>query len=183
MGISIDIKLSVNENTIRYGIGELSEISSLKVQEQLVQIEEYLQEFCMQQKQLIEQIKLYRKLNISSVSSGAEVPRSQINLNKYTLKLYIEKRISEIEKTDLLNLNKYERLKSDKRDLEAYRDGLEQQLVDAYELKVYIEELERTNKRLIGLLEERQKDINKLQIENSNLRSKVNESKKVVSFG
>ena len=64
-----------------------------------------------------------------------------------------------------------------------YRDGLEQQLVDAYELKVYIEELERTNKRLIGLLENRQKDVNKLEIDNSKLRNKVNESKKVVPFG
>ncbi|GAE92730.1 hypothetical protein JCM21714_1742 [Gracilibacillus boraciitolerans JCM 21714] len=182
MGNGIDIKSYVNENTIRYGIGEISEISSLKVQEQLVQIEEYLQKFCMHQKKLTEEIKQFSKLSISFVSSGANVPRSQVNLNFNTLKLYIEKRISEIEKKDLLKINKNERLRIDKRELDMYIDGLRQQVVDTCEMKLYIENLEKENKRLIRQLEDRQKDIQKLEVENSKLRKAVNEanSKKVL---
>ncbi|OLN22553.1 hypothetical protein BTO30_09630 [Domibacillus antri] len=184
MDNSIDMKRCVNENTIKYGIGELSEISSLKIQEQLVQIEEHLQEFRMHQKQLTEQIKQYSKLSISSISSGANVPRSQINLNTNTLKLYIEKRISEIEKEDILKINKNEKLRSEKKELDSYIDGLRQQVVDTFEMKLYIENLEAENKRLIRQLEDRQKDIQKLEIENSKLRKTVNEfnKNKVVSF-
>lgn len=184
MGNSTDIKWNVSENTIKYGIGELTEISSLKIQEQLVQIEEYFQHFCMHQKQLTEQIKQFSKISISSVSSGANVPRSQINLNINTLKLYIEKRASEIEKEDILKIKKNEKLRSGKRELDSYIDGLREQIVDVMELKLYIESLEAENKRLITQLENRQKDIQKLQLEKSKLRKLVNEqNNKVVPFG
>lgn len=178
MGISIDIKEYVNENTIKFGIGEINNISSLKIQEQLVQIEEYLQNLRLNQKQLTEQIKQYGKLSILSVSSGANVPRSQINLNTNTLKLYIDKRISEIEKEDILKLKKTGKLKSEKKELDSYIDSLRQQIVDSYEMKLYIKNLEVENKRLIRQLEDRQKDIQKLEIENSKLRRLVSENNK-----
>lgn len=184
MGIDIELKECVNENTLRYGIGELGEISSTKIQEQLILLEEYLQKVCMKQRQLKEQIKQSSKLSISAVSTGAKVPRSQINLNTNTLKLYIEKRIQEIEKEDILNINRTKKLKSEKAELSMYIDGLRQKVVDSFEMKLYIEKLEAENKRLIQQIEDRQKDIQKLEIENNKLRKEVanQNNKKIVSF-
>ncbi|KXY73124.1 hypothetical protein MKY89_11235 [Bacillus sp. FSL W7-1294] len=184
MEVDINVEECVNINTIKFGIGELKEISSSTVQKQLVQIEAFLQEFCMHQKQLSEKIKQSRKLSISSVSSGAKVPRSQINLNTNTLKFYIEKRIMEIEKKDILNIMKYERLKSEKRKLESYLNGLRQQIVDSFELKPRLEMLEAENKRLIIQIELRQKDVQKLTEENSKLRKALSDynKKKIVPF-
>ena len=184
MDSNIDIKSYVNQNTIKYGIGELSELSSLKIQEQLVLIENYLQEFCEQQKKLAEQIKQYSKLSIFSISSGANVPRSQINLNINTLKLYIERRIQEITKEDTLKINSHEKLKTEKKELDLYIDGLRQEIVDVLELKQYIDSLEGENKRLIKQLDHRQKDIQKLEIENSKLRKNLNEhnNKKILKI-
>lgn len=87
MDIDINVEECVNENTIKFGIGKLEEVSSLVVQKQLVQIEKFLQEFCFNQKRLSKQLKQFSKLSISSVSTEAKVPRSQINLNINTLKL------------------------------------------------------------------------------------------------
>lgn len=171
----INIKECVNENTIKFGIGNLKDISSLTVQKQLVQIEVFLQEFCLHQKQLSQQIKKFSKLSILSVSLGAKVPRSQINLNINTLKLYIENRIMEIEKKDILEIKMHARLKSEKRELEKYLDGLQQQIVDAFELKLHLEGLESENNRLIRQMESRQKDVQKLEEENSKLRKYLRE--------
>ncbi len=184
MDIDIDIKECVNQNTNRFGIGELREISSTKIQEQLVQIEVFLQEFCRHQKELSGQIKQSSKLTVLSISLGAKVPRSQINLNINTLKLYLENRIMEIEKEDILNTKKYEELKSEKRRLKKYLDELQQKIVDAFELKLRLEMLEAKNKRLILHLESRQKDVQKLEEENSKLRKALSEynKKKVVQF-
>ncbi|MGI8385719.1 hypothetical protein [Robertmurraya sp. P23] len=184
MGIRINIEECVGKNTIKFGIGELRQISSLTIQKQLIQIEKFLHEFCMGQKQLSEQIRECSKLSISSVSTGAKVPRSQINLNTNTLKHYIEKRILEIEKKDVLNVKKFERLKSEKRELETYIDGLRQQTVDSFELKLRFEMLEAQNKRLILQMESRQKDVQKLEEENIKLRRVLNEQNpnKVVLF-
>ncbi|HEF1904225.1 hypothetical protein BK709_27315 [Bacillus thuringiensis serovar shandongiensis] len=184
MDICINIEECVNENTIKFGIGELEGIGSLTVQKQLVKIEEFLQDFCMNQKRLSEQLKQFSKLSISSVSAGAKVPRSQINLNTNTLKFYIENRIMEIEKKDIFNIKKHERLKSEKRELETHLDGLRQQIVDSFELKLRLEMLESENKRLILQMESRQKDVQKLEEENSKLRKALNErnKKKIVPF-
>lgn len=184
MDIDTKLKEFVNENTIKLGIGELKHISSLTVQKQLVLIEKFLQEYCLHQKRLSQQIKEFSKLSISSVSVGAKVPRSQINLNTNTLKHYIENRIIEIDKKDTLNVQKFERLKSIKRELESYIDGLRQQTVDSFELKMRIEMLEAHNKRLILQMDSRQKDVQKLEEENSKLRKALNErnKKKIVSL-
>ena len=184
MDIGIKIEELVKENTIKFGIGKLNDISSLTVQKQLVQIEEFLQDFCMDQMRLSEQIKQFSKLSISSVSIGAKVPRSQINLNYNSLKLYIENRIMEIEKKDILTIKKLGRLKSEKRELETYLVGLRQQTVDSFELKIRFEMLEAENKRLIRQMESRHKDVQKLEEENSKLRKTLNEQnkKKIVPF-
>lgn len=174
----IKIEQCVNENTVKFGIGKLKEVSSVTVQKQLVQIEEFLQEFCMNQKQFSEQIKRFNKLSISSVSSGAKVPRSQINLNTNTLKLYIENRILEIEKKDILHIKKHVRLKRERRELETHIDGLRQQIVDSFELKLRLEMLEVENKRLIIQIESRQKDVQKLEEQNSMLRKTLSGNNK-----
>ncbi|QWH96975.1 hypothetical protein [Bacillus mycoides] len=184
MDISTSIKKSVNENTIKFGIGKLEEIGSLTIQKQLVQIEEFLQVFCVNQKRLSEQIKQFSKLSISSVSVGAKVPRSQINLNTNTLKFYIEYRIMEIEKEDIFNIKKHASLKNEKRELGIHLDGLRQQIVDSFELKLRLEMLEAVNKRLILQMESRQQDVQKLEEENCKLRKALNEQnqKKIVPF-
>ncbi|MGG0739569.1 hypothetical protein [Niallia taxi] len=184
MDIRINIEECVNENTQRYGIGKLNEISSSKIQKQLVQIEEYFQQFYINQKKLSEQVKEYSKLSILSVSSNAKVSRSQINLNTNTLKLYIENRIKEIEKKDILNTKKHERLKGEKRELGIYLDGLRQQIADSFELKLRIEMLESENKRLILQLESRHKDVRILEEENRKLRKTFNNQnkEKIVPF-
>ncbi|MGG2065909.1 hypothetical protein [Bacillus sp. S14(2024)] len=184
MDIGINIKECVNENTIKFGIGKLEGIGSLIIQRQLVQIEEFLQDFCMNQKRLNEQIKQFSKLSILSVSAGAKVPRSQINLNTNTLKLYIENRIMEIEKEDIFNIKKHARLKNEKREIGIHLDGLQQQIVDSFELKLRIEMLEAVNKRLILQVESRQQDVQKLEEENCKLRKALNEQnqKKIVPF-
>lgn len=169
MDNGINIKECVNESTFKFGMGKLDEISSVTVQNQLVQIEEFLQDFCMNQKRLREQIKPLSKLSISSVSVGARVPRSQINLNTNTLKLYVQNRILEIEKKDILNIKKHERLKSERRGLESHLDGLRQQIVDSFEIKLRLEMLEAENKRLIIQMESRQRDVQKLEEEKNKL--------------
>ncbi|WP_410986375.1 hypothetical protein [Bacillus cereus] len=178
MDIDINVEECVNENTIKFGIGKLEEVSSLVVQKQLVQIEKFLQEFCFNQKRLSKQLKQFSKLSISSVSTEAKVPRSQINLNINTLKLYIENRIMEIENKDIFNIKKQERLKSEKRELEIHLGGLRQQIVDFFELKLRLEMLEAENKRLILQIELRQKDVYKLAEENSKLQKALNECNK-----
>ncbi|PEC46362.1 hypothetical protein [Bacillus sp. AFS096315] len=180
MDNSINIEESVNENTIIYGIGKLEEINSLTVRKQLIQIEEFLQEFCTYQKQLSQQINQFSKLTISSVSEGAKVPRSQIYSKINTLKLYIENRIIEINKKDILNTKKFEKLKCERHELETYLYGLRLQVLDFVELKLRLEMLEVENKRLIQLMESRQKDVQKLEEENSRLiktLSKYNDKK------
>lgn len=184
MGNGISIKDYVNEKTIEYKIGKLDDISSVTVQKQLVQIEGYLQEFREEQKKLSEQIKKHSKLSINSVSKKTDIERSQIYQNSNTLKLYVVNRISEIEKEDILKVNKYEQLRNDKRELNEYIERLRQQVVDNFELKQCIEDLERQNKRLNEQLEQRQKDIYTLQMEKDKLQKTLNKlnSKKVVSL-
>ena len=183
MDISTNIKKCVNENTIKFGIGKLEKIGSLTIQKQLVQIEEFLQDFCMNQKRLSEQIKQFSKLSISSVSVGAKVPRSQINLNTNTLKFYIESRIMEIEKEDIFNIKKHANLKNEKRELGIHLDGLRQQVVDSFELKLRLEMLESENKRLILQIESRQKDIQKLEEENEKGNEKHEEKNRKLRKG
>jgi hypothetical protein len=178
MGIDIELEEYVNENTKKYGIGELNEISSLTIQEQLIRIEGFLQKICIKQEELNEEIKVNSKLSISSVSLGANVPRSQINLNTYTLKLYIENRVQEIKKADILNIDLTKRLKSEKKELTTYINGLRQQVVDTFELNSYIGKLEAENKRLIQQIEYRQEDIQKLELENNKLLKVLNEKDK-----
>ncbi|MDG0876265.1 hypothetical protein L5D93_29170 [Paenibacillus thiaminolyticus] len=182
MGIGIDISERVNEKTIEYGIGKLGDVSSTKIQEQLVRIEKYLQKHRKEQKQLSEQIQKHSKLSILSVSKETNIERSQIYKNPKTLKLYIEERIREIEKEDILKVNKREQLRKDKRELSDYIDCLRQQIVDNFELKQHVEGLEAQNKRLSEQLKRRQKDIYELQMENDKLQKTLNKlnSKNVV---
>ncbi|MFD1707530.1 hypothetical protein ACFSCZ_12430 [Siminovitchia sediminis] len=182
MGVEIDISARVNEKTIEYGIGKLNDVSSTKIQEQLVLIEKCLQEFRGEQNRLFEQIKEHSKLSILSVSKETDIKRSQIYKNPKTLKLYVENRISEIKKEDILKVNKLEQLRNDKRELSDHLDRLRQQVVDNFELKQLAEVLEAQNKRLNEQIERRQKDIYKLQKENDSLQKKLNKlnSKNVI---
>lgn len=57
MGIGIDISERVNEKTIEYGIGKLGDVSSTKIQEQLVRIEKYLQKHRKEQNNYLSKYK------------------------------------------------------------------------------------------------------------------------------
>ncbi|SFL70291.1 hypothetical protein [Pelosinus propionicus] len=162
MGEEVELREFVSERTKQYKIGELT-IQSPKIQDQLFQIEEYLQSLILAQKEMAIRIKEISKININSVSAGAKVPRSTIYNNNRTLQVYIEKRCKEIEDQDILQLKRFNKVKANDKAIQIIIDGLQLQIVDNYELKQQIKEGERQLKSQIGQLEDKQKEIFALQ--------------------
>ncbi|MBT2636587.1 hypothetical protein [Bacillus sp. ISL-39] len=171
------LKGFVEERARHYGIGEFSNQRTI-IQEQLMQIEDYFQKILFEQKQTLKKIKVLTKINVSSVSSATGIQRSTIYNNSNTLQAYIDKRTAEIIKEDILGVNRTQKIKIKNSDFDNLFDGLQQQLVDNFELTIQIQELEKELKSLFQQKEDDYKNIFRLEQENNKLRRLLNNPNK-----
>lgn len=87
MDKTVRIREIVDKHVKAYGIGAL-ENQTLKIQEQLIIMEEFIQAFIQEQINITQKLKEYEKINLLSISTGSGVPRSSIYNNPNTLQVY-----------------------------------------------------------------------------------------------
>lgn len=165
------------EHLKQFGLGELNYYKQ-NTQEQFITIEQYFLEKEERLKEILEEIKSIN-FNIRGICEEINISKSTVYNNRNTLLLYIEKRIEDIEKQDLLFKNKQE--KSQERITEI-EDFLDKAIIDQIEynnLKVYNEHLQDELNRVIEKNEtlgaerlELVKRLNEAEIELRQLRNK-----------
>ena len=172
----------VKEKITSFEIDSFDELRS-NIQEQLIQIEYYLQQTVLEQKLIAEKVKSLNKINVDSVAKGANVGRSTIYNNPHTIKHYIIERISEIEKEDILLKRKNEGLKLKEKEIRKVKEGLEIEVVENFllntkikELEEEVQELNKSNQGLLLELHSLKKQLQKVNIDsriknNSNIYS------------
>lgn len=183
MDKQIEVRKLIERRVKEFGIGELNN-QRKTIQDQLVKIEEYFQTILSEQKKVKDKTKELAKVNLSTVSSGTHIQRSTIYSNKNTLQVYIEKRIEEVKKEDILEINATNKMKNKNDDMIQLVEGLKQQVVDNFELSLQIQDLENELKLLHSQREDDQKRIFLLEQENFKLQrqlSKINKDK-VIPF-
>ncbi|WP_079523835.1 hypothetical protein [Solibacillus isronensis] len=119
----------------QFGLGELSYYKE-NTQEQFFTIEQYFLEKEERLKEILEEIKS-TNFNIRGICKDTNISKSTVYNNPNTIRLYIEKRIKDIETQDLLFKNKQE--KSQERITEI-EDFLDKAIIDQIEynnLKVH----------------------------------------------
>ncbi|MBE2975807.1 hypothetical protein [Priestia megaterium] len=148
-----------------------------KVQEQLVQIESYMQCFIQGQTELALKIKR-SKLNLASVAAKSGLQRSTVYNNADTLKKYIEERINEVEHEDILSVQKKAKQKEDIEFLRSYLEKLELKLVLEEISEHKIKELELEFSKVNKINEDLQKQIHKLNQKNATLEQELRKLRK-----
>lgn len=143
-----------------------------KLQEQLIQIEHYIYSSVLKQQQLLEEIK-NTNLNVLTVVKGSGLQRSSVYNHADILKKYIEVRIKEVEKEDILSLNKSNKQKEELQILKEYMDNLQNNLIDNEILESKNDELEKEVLRLNKIQESLIKEMNDLKKENKELKIKA----------
>ncbi|WP_261303615.1 hypothetical protein [Paenibacillus andongensis] len=144
-----------------------------QIKKQLAILEEFIQNNINEQKEISTRIKEL-KLSVLKVSEGSGVPRSTINVNPETLRVYIEKRINEIQVSDdILSINKAKNQNEENDFLKEYLNKTQNHLVmnEIYELK--IEELENEIRNLYRTQEGMVLEISRLQKENDSLQHEL----------
>lgn len=182
MAKTFEIREFVDKHTKGYGIGEL-ENQPTKIQEQLIIIETFIQDFVQEQANIVQKMKEYEKINLLSISTGSGVPRSSIYNSPNTLQVYIERRCKEIEKQDILGVDKLTKTKKKDKELQELFSGLQQEVIDSCELKCQIKELESDLASYMRQCESKQKQIFELESLVKRLQKKSekqNHSSKVV---
>lgn len=135
---------------------------------QLFIIEEYFQEVTKKQVHYLGILRESKKLNINKISKQTNIPRSSIYNNPNILLYYINKRIKLINDQDITMLESLNTKNSRIKLLENINNELKQQVVDTYEMKLYINELE---KELNIQYERREKIINEINDLKEQLRT------------
>lgn len=128
--------------------------------DQLLNIEEYFQEVTKKQFHYLSLLRESKKLNINKISKQTNIPRSSIYNNSNILLYYINKRIELINDKDITMLESLKSKNTRLKLLESINNELKQQVVDSYEMKLYINELE---KELNIQYERREKNINEIE--------------------
>lgn len=169
----VEIRRIVEERAKLYGIGELSKQRTI-IQEQLLQVEQYFQNLILKQIHVKKKAKELTKINVSTVSLGTNVQRSTIYNNPNTLQIYIDTRIEEIQKEDILGIHKSNKIKHKHDNLNILLEGLQQQVVDNFELILQIRNLETELKSMYSQKEDVQLEFFRLEQENSKLRRQLN---------
>ncbi|SDM41634.1 hypothetical protein [Bacillus sp. OK048] len=147
-------------------------------QEQFITIEKYFLEVEERIKKALEEINSIN-FNMRGVCLAINISKSTVYNNPNTLRLYIEKRIDNIEKLDLLPKNKQEKTQKRMSDLEGFLDRAIIDQIEFNNLKLQNEELRAEVNRLAEKIEllslERNKHIKKLndlELELRRLRNK-----------
>ncbi|WP_239710281.1 MULTISPECIES: hypothetical protein [unclassified Mammaliicoccus] len=139
---------------------------------QLLDIESYFQEVTKNQFHYFKLLKESKKLNVNKVSNKTNISRSSIYSNSNILLYYINKRIDQINDSDITMLDSLNKQNNRVSLLENINNELKQQVVDTYELKLYILELEQEVK---SQYERRQKDIDEINNLREEMRSIKNQ--------
>ncbi|WP_067730759.1 hypothetical protein [Oceanobacillus damuensis] len=176
MGNQPEIRESVKERTKKYGIGELDQQRN-NIQEQLIKIEENFQNVISEQNHVKKRVKQLTKHNILSVSEATNIPRATINNNPNTLKFYIEKRIEEIQKEDILGIDKAKQSIEKNEFFSGLVEDFKLQFVERYELELQIEYFEKELKTKLQQIEKLTRDKTELEQENQQLKRQLNKAK------
>lgn len=168
-----EITSFINQYLKKYGIGN-GDFSTLrpKIQEQLVNLETFFQERLEAQNQLANQIR-DSKLNLLRVVKGTGIQKSSVYNNPDILKKYIEERIYEIQKEDVLSLYKTEKQGNDFDELKSYLETTRNVLIESEIYEAKIRELESEIRELNGINLSMAHEINRLNSENSTLRNQL----------
>lgn len=174
-----EIKNAVMQCIKKYNIknGDFSKLSD-KLTEQLILFESYIQGFLEKQKELKSERKKYGKLTLLNAVEGAGLPRSTVYYNKDTLKIYIEERLKEVEKEDVLNISKMAKLQEDFEELKSYLQKFQKNLVENQFLEMKIKELENELAQVNVINETMALDLSKKTQENEKLKFELQKNKK-----
>lgn len=126
---------------------------------QLLDLESYFQEVTKNQILYFKLLRDSKKININKISKETNISRSSIYSNSNILLYYINKRIKQINESDITTLDSLQKQNSRLNLLENINNELKQQVVDTYELRLYISELEQEVK---VQYERRQSDIDEI---------------------
>lgn len=151
-----------------------------KLQEQLIEIESYINECYSVRKVSLNNLKIHT-LNIKKISDNTTVSKATIYNNKDTLKAYIDKRIADIKESEELDTtfisnDKYNRLEEKYNDVNNLLIKITSNLIDINNLKKEIAILEDENKKLNSTIES-------LSIDNDLLKSNLKDAQsKLISL-
>jgi len=179
-----NIITATQERLKQFDLGELNRYKEI-TQEQFITIEQYFLETEDRLNKALEEIKSIN-FNIRGICNSINISKSTIYNNPNTLRLYIEKRINDIEKQDLLSKNKHEKTQERMSELEEFLDKAIIDQIEFNNFKVHNEQLHsEVNKlaeknQLLSLERaELVKKINDMELELRKLRNKKGN---VVSF-
>lgn len=134
-----DIIAATEERLKQYNLGELSYFKD-STQEQYIVIEKYFLESEARIKKTVEDMKSIN-FNMRGICNEINISKSTIYNNPNTLRLYIENRIADIEKQDMMLKYKNDKARERISELESF---LNKSIIDQIEfnnLKVYNEHL------------------------------------------
>lgn len=174
MGENIEIEKIVNTFTKSLGINEI-DIQNSNVYNQLKIIEKFFQQQEKKQKFYFHELKAARKINISKISEATDISRSSIYNSPNILQIYVENRIRILADKDISDLNSIKSNDDKMKLLAKVNQGLQQEVIDSYESKLYTEKLQLEIK---SLLQRRKSDINEISDLNKEINDLQNELKK-----
>jgi len=157
---------ATEERLKQFDLGDLNGYKE-STQEQFITIEQYFLEIEERINKALEEIKSVN-LNIRGICSAINISKSTVYNNPNTLRLYIEKRIQEIEKQDLLSKNKHIKTQERISELENF---LDRTIIDQIEFN----NLKITNKELEDEVTRLTKKNETLGLERAELISKLND--------
>ncbi|HDR4695489.1 hypothetical protein ABR775_14585 [Bacillus cereus] len=179
-----NIIVATREHLKKFNLGDLS-LYKESTREQFITIERYFLEIEEQINRTLKEIKSIN-FNIRGICKTINISKSTVYNNPNTLLLYIEKRIDEIEKQDLLSKNKQRKTQERMAELENFIDKAILDQIEFNNLKVHNEHLQAEvhrlaeKNKLLGLERaELLKKINNMELELRRLRNKKGT---VVSF-
>ena len=112
-----NIIVATQEYLKQFNLGDLS-LYKESTREQFITIEQYFFEMEERINKTLKEIKSIN-LNIRGICKAISISKSTVYNNPNTLRLYIEKRIDDIEKQDLLSKIKKEKLRNECQNLKA----------------------------------------------------------------
>ncbi|MGK4468369.1 hypothetical protein [Mammaliicoccus sciuri] len=165
---------------------KISEIDYSKenIFNQLMIIEAYIQDVAESQNYHYIKLKESKKINVNKLSRMTNISRSSIYNSPNILLHYINRRIEMIDSYDLTMLDSVNDLTDRISFLEGINNELKQQVVDSYEAKLYISELENEIKMHFDRRKRDIIEIDSLRDEVKLLQSKLNHynKDKVIRF-
>lgn len=179
-----NIIAATQERLKQFNLGELNRYKE-STQEQFITIEQYFLETEERVNKALEEIKT-TNFNIRGICNEINISKSTVYNNPNTLRLYIEKRMSDIEKQDPLSKNKQRKTQERMSELEGFLDKTIIDQIDFNNLKLHNEHLQAEVNRLAEKNEllslERVKLVKKQNDMDLELRRLRNKKGNVVSF-